>query len=692
MTEAFLRDKPDPISVKRSILQDRKSFITYNIARLRELIRYLPDEKLELFHVVPLLLHVNSPDWPGYVNRPQTPYGVYQFYDSGFWRLAEKRPEIKRKRLAFLTSKSFCIKGVYLMGSTGTIGQTGYSDFDYWVVIDARSFSKGQRELLGKKLSRIKNWGKEAYGHDLTLFVLDLEQVRKNDFSGIHGKDGGPTQKSLLKEEFYRSFIMIAGQIPYWAVLPPGLSDDDYTSWVRTASLSADREFVPDDYVDLGNLGSIRSQECPDAVLWQICKAQKDPAKALIKASVIAHHYSFQHPDGLLCNIIKERFPEKNLDSYFLDPYVLAFERAASFYQTIHDKDGLDLVRQCIYLRLIGYLVPSPLDDDNPKRKVLRRLAKAWSWARKQVDRLESYTSWTEGEKLKLEDRIFDKLSSLYELILHSQEKPQPLIDLPARSSTGLSSASAMPSKMNLAKIPRCSAYLRAQEEPASLFVTRQEHKPGHDSWAVHSHKAWGLLNDKSALFVARELLHILGWIICNGLYKSGSSRIVFQDVENLALQSSAQRLLQELLCFFFNETPHIKYRRSDPLWLKVFVTSNVGFFPDDNTLRRADFLVQNTWGEMFFYSYSLKRVENNLLKCYKIGRKVWHYLKKAVPGESEYRVYGSRTIRGDSTVKTIEDFVESFRKSDQKSVKPRVAAVKQQFQQEGKGPLLDLF
>jgi len=64
MPENARHDKPDPATVKEKILLNKKCFITYNIARLRELIRYLPEEKLDLFYTIPLLVHMNSPDLP----------------------------------------------------------------------------------------------------------------------------------------------------------------------------------------------------------------------------------------------------------------------------------------------------------------------------------------------------------------------------------------------------------------------------------------------------------------------------------------------------------------------------------------------------------------------------------------------------------------------------------------------------
>ena len=132
MLEERRQKKSDSAFVKEKILLHRKYFITYNIARLRELIRYTPEDKLDLFHTIPFLVHSNSPNLPGYVDDPLTPHGIYRFFDSGFWGFAKKRLGIRREDIHTFVLKRSYIRGLYLMGSPGTLGHTEYSDIDYF--------------------------------------------------------------------------------------------------------------------------------------------------------------------------------------------------------------------------------------------------------------------------------------------------------------------------------------------------------------------------------------------------------------------------------------------------------------------------------------------------------------------------------------------------------------------------------
>ena len=57
-----------------------------------------------------------------------------------------------------------------------------------------------------------------------------IEQVRQNKFFRCRWgrKLKEQHEKTILKEEFYRTFIIIAGQVPVWIVLPSGLDDEKY--------------------------------------------------------------------------------------------------------------------------------------------------------------------------------------------------------------------------------------------------------------------------------------------------------------------------------------------------------------------------------------------------------------------------------------------------------------------------------
>jgi hypothetical protein len=401
-------------------------------------------------------------------------------------------------------------------------------------------------------------------------------------------------------------------------------------------------------------------------LIWEISKAPDDPVKTFIKASLMAYHHFFQEREGLLCNLMKKRYPETRLDSHLLDPYVLAFRSIVKFYEFIDDEDGLDLIKKCIYLRLTGYPVASPLNEENPKGQILRHYTKAWSWAGHQIDRLDSYSLWTEDEKLQFENRITKKLFFLYELVSRSTGKLAPSIATDPEVAAALRNRCESYFKTEAGKLPYCSASLRAERTPCTLRVACRQDSSGANRWEVYHSLTRDSEDNEVRLFVAAEPLRVLGWLVLNRLCRHEPDAIVFQNFGSPILKKRTQPLLEALLGFFSNQaTPFPHSRDSSPRWWKVFVALDTGLAPSSNVLRSVHYLVQNIWGEIFFDSLYLGHIENDLLKCYEIAKRVWHYVQGTVAGESEYRIYEGATIQGRLTTRAIEDFIQSFRDSD---------------------------
>jgi len=63
---------------------------------MREAIRYLAPKKLEIFIKIPFLLHINSPQYPGYIDAGISPHGIWNFENSGFYKEALKTKLEKR--------------------------------------------------------------------------------------------------------------------------------------------------------------------------------------------------------------------------------------------------------------------------------------------------------------------------------------------------------------------------------------------------------------------------------------------------------------------------------------------------------------------------------------------------------------------------------------------------------------------
>ncbi len=662
MINEMKQDLPRRSSVAAEIMAHRSAFSSYNISRIRELIRYLPKKKNRLFQQIPLWLHLNKPQTPGFVKDARVPFGIYGFQKSGFWRQGLARLNLSEKRLRPFLSPLEYIQGLYLMGSSGTLAQTDSSDFDYWVVVDGQKMEPVQKKLLRLKLKGIETYCADRYGQSVSFFVLEADQVRANRFDVMDEESSGSAQRTLLKEEFYRTFIMIAGKIPYWAVLPAGLDDDRYRKWMEGALTVRHFRFIPEDYIDLGNLATLNHRESLGALLWQIFKARHSPVKSLIKATLIAHYF-FSGEDGFLCDIIKARFLEERSGDWLADPYALMFEKGLSFFTDLEDREGLALLKNCIFLRLSGRNpLPSSLGE-SPREALLQEYLRKWKWDEGRVHHMSFYRKWPEAEKCRFEKAIFEKISYLYELILKGKDREDNAIDMTDRDLSILTNQIAAHFRQAPGKIPKCSSYIRRNAAVLKLIVAGEQSENGTPAWSVYGLDEHRVINRDALLFEGPELLKTAAWLISNGLYKGKISVVGFQAAMSSEVTGQqARRIVHRAYDFFKSGMTAHLHAEQPPSWINLLICLHRTWGEKEYRLARADFLIMNTWGEFFFDVLDLLPIENETLACYTVSEHIWSFLQGRPSFDMQYRMIQPKGTGTDQAEGTVENYLEQFK------------------------------
>ena len=153
-------------------------------------------------------------------------------------------------------------------------------------------------------------------------------------------------------------YILVAGKMPLWWLIPPGLTEKEYRMYVDT--LYKNKKINPNIFVDLGYLSDIPESEIFGACLWQMNKALDSPFKSVIKFAyleLLLRDKDKTLPlfsDKIKCLVT---FPEKltngkedKLDLVDIDPYLLLAKEIVAFYQqekTEQKRDGL--IRECLF-------------------------------------------------------------------------------------------------------------------------------------------------------------------------------------------------------------------------------------------------------------------------------------------------------------------------------------------------------
>ena len=650
------------LSSAADILRCRAAFSAYNVSRVRELIRGLSPGKYRLFQQIPLWLHLNRPRTPGFIAGARVPFGIYRFQETGFWQQALSNLKLSENKLRPFFPSRQPIQGLYLMGSSGTLAQTDASDFDYWVVVRQEEMSPAGWALLGQKLSSIEAHCRERYGQAVTFFILDEGQVRANAFDVMDEESSGSAQRTLLKEEFYRTFIMIAGRIPFWAVLPPGLDDRQYRQRIDAALKERHLRFLPEDYIDLGNLAALDRDESLGAILWQIYKSRHSPAKSFLKAALVAHYF-FSHDDRFLCDTIKALFLEGGAPGSLLDPYALVFEKALSFFEDLEDGEGLALLKTCIFQRLSGQKPVLPAADGSPREVLLDQYIRQWAWDDQQARRVSHYRQWPEVEKLGFERAVFDKLSFLYELVLRGKDRADAAVHMTDRDLVVLTNQIAAYFRQEPGKIPRCSFHTGRNARAIQFVVEGRSVEDGLTVWSVFGDEAHRSVSREALLFRGPELLRTAGWLILNGLFTGRKSGITFQaDRVCEATGSQARRFVQKIYEFFSGDAAGSAAIEGPPAWAGVVVCLHRPEGGKGVRLVQADFLSLNTWGEFFFDTLTLAHAKTEARACYDIAENLWIFLKDAPSFNLPFRLVCPDGGGGAVEVeKAVERYLEKF-------------------------------
>lgn len=371
-------NEPDYRSIKQR-------FFNLNQQRMRRAYADLRQSEKEFLDALPVLLHVNHPILPGYIDK-EAPAGLPEYTPSsqGLSALRKHFKSFSYKKRAY---RRFDISALFMMGSTGTIAYSQESDFDIWVVHDSALSAKKLLKLQ-EKVSAIEAWAK-AKGVDANLFLVNPDAFRKGK-NGILTKEGsGSAQHYLLLEEFYRTSVLIAGRYPLWWLIPVEQEKeyDKIAAEIKHKRLVNAREFV-----DLGGLNHIKADEFYGATLWLLYKSIDSPYKSILKI-ILMESYATEYPKiKLLALSFKEFVYQEEEDINKIDPYLMMLDKVEAFLGKSNEPARLELIRKSFYFKV--NLKLSQTTKSNWRTELMQNLVDQWGWHPTQLQRLDERNEW----------------------------------------------------------------------------------------------------------------------------------------------------------------------------------------------------------------------------------------------------------------------------------------------------------
>jgi len=407
-----------------TLFYNRQAFKRFNQFKIDRTLNTLSEIDRLIFTTVPRLLHVNQEGLPGYVDEKNVPCGIMNFtMDHESLVAAEKLfPEVIIRRQENLTP---VIHTALLMGSLGSIAQSKKSDLDYTLLVDNNSFTPEGLKLFQKKLNLIETWTWDNYHLETHFFINDHNEVRNNIFGESDSESTGSALAKLLKEEMYRTMIIVTGKVPFWLIAPVDCDDNRYAElmgMIQNNGTLLKRE----EYIDMGNVDDISNGEFFGASIWALIKSFKSPFKTLMKMGILEDYMFTETKSNLLCHQVKQRIFDGTPHEK-IDPYLLMFTRVQQFFSNTKKDPEVDALRAAFYLKVGTQVSGEELEHGSShwKKIILIKMLKEWGWDGPKVDHINKYyIDWQMNQKVELGDRINKILMGSYK---HISEKNSTL-------------------------------------------------------------------------------------------------------------------------------------------------------------------------------------------------------------------------------------------------------------------------
>ena len=579
------------------IRQNRYSLITaFDIFKPRQ---------ADLFQIIPYLLHENIV-LPGIKNNfhPKTPHGIFDYHPGPEIIETIARYAPGKKNLAGLQQHP-AIEGLFTIGSIGSVAQANDSDIDYWVCIREELFDKADLVLLEKKLHIIEKYAWDQFHIEVTFFLVDILKTRNNDFGDSTFESSGSAQAMLLKEEFYRTMIHVAGKLPLWSVLPTAISVNFYGSILNM--VSALPNLVR--YIDLGDIHAISTGEFFGASIWQMFKSLKSPFKSVIKMALLEKYINEYGKEPLLCNVYKDEWMNSGVSLKLAqnDAYYIMLKNLLKYFETSGDNESASLLLTCFFLKL-GVSKTAEVDNTvfGLRKILLEQCLTNWGWSRDKMFKIGAYQSWPykniAGLSYTLETYIVNKykvLNKVFEKLYHGKA----LISPEDRTVLGRKVYSELSRRPD--KIAKVLLVSKSDTYFGGLHLKYGQTRSRAGLWVLIN-KGTREAGRAETLITAKTIEEIGAWLIVNKIYNDSSIVNLIPNPTQVTVDD-IRKLFKTLFDYF---GPVIKKPVSFDRLLKketiagLFVSVN--FYAQRQQRRITDYTViyMNTWGEMFYKSF----------------------------------------------------------------------------------------
>lgn len=602
----------------QTITENKEKFIAFNNEKFKRFQQLIPNPAMRrIVNTIPFLLCINNKKMPGYVEG-DVPLGIKNF------SLDEDTKRYLHGRYPGITFHDFergdFIKMFAVMGSVGTVAYNKKSDLDYWACIHKNAVSKEAFENFKKKVSLVQDWASKELEVPVHIFINDIEGVKSNIFAEDEEEAFGTTVGAVLKDEFFRSSIIISGKIPFWWVVPSFVKDDEYDALYAQIP----DEMKRDDFIDLGNLYEISKEDFLGAALFQIIKSLGNPFKSILKIGVLEKYLFGKSDSPLLSQKVKMHVLLSRLTNSILDAYLLMFDEVYDYYsQTLGDPAILQILKQNLYLKidpqLSKYLGIKDKKNIPYKVAVMFKYVHDWNWNIKIIQDMDNFDNWEFQRVMHFWDAVkkfmlisYQKIASQYNTLnLKKQMSESDFMLLSRKIKSHFS--------VEENKIDKLITFKDTPAEPI-LYIEPINEGIHEVKWRLFKrNRSEKNVFTTTTLRTESDLVKLLVWLTVNNVYDHTVTRINIQSGYVRINQNLVVELLNQL-SQFFSEKGKIKTHYYLKPAFNMLQCIILNF--NNEAAEHLDSLYHvysTSWGEQYIKRYSniidITHILQNMLK-----------------------------------------------------------------------------
>lgn len=495
------------------------------------------------------------------------------------------------------------ILAVYAMGSLGTVAQTSESDLDCWVCYDG-DVTLSMENGLKRKLDAISLWAESEFGLEAHFYPMRMDDVRDNRFLSGDEESSGSAQALLLKEEFYRTALKLAGKNIAWWITPAGAGRKTYDACIRAA-----RRYPlcgKPRLEDFGYLAEVPPDEYFGGSLWQMVKAVRSPFKSVLKLGLLETYAAPEGSSLPLCDRIKRNLTRNRRGRLDTDPYTALFSLLHAYYLERKETNAAGLLKESF--RLKANLSGIPFFMNLPVRPEDESLISVlFGSGYVEPDRLaETNRPWPFEKSLRMGAHVRQYMVDTYQRIqsgLAGKGRTTPLVNAEDLTRMGRRIAANFARKTNkILRVP----FMDNRKHGFPILHFAAEKAPGRPpAWTVRGGERTGAKQAAEAfqlLHRNQDPVHLLAWLLANRIYNPKSLLQADRSIAPIAL-ADLQKAMGALNEFFpfertferdINEGLHPERVTS------AFFVLNLTAPPDTVRIEQAAVIYATNWGEMF--------------------------------------------------------------------------------------------